>query len=97
MPHYCLCQGAPRVEALVDGLLDDLAARGGTVDLIEDFAYPLPVTVICEMMGVPTEDHATFADWSRILAASIDPDVLRGPEPPLMHPRSFPPRPASEP
>ncbi len=70
----------PRVHELVDGLLDDLEARDEPFDLIEDFAYPIPVTVICEMLGVPAQDHSTFADWSRILAASIDPPMLRTPE-----------------
>jgi len=75
---------APRVQTLVDELLDEMeesAARDdGVVDLVEHFAYPLPVTVICEMLGVPPTDHATFADWSRLLAHAIDPPVLRTPE-----------------
>src|SRR5680860_142337 len=49
-------QLAPRVQALVDELLSQMeaAAAGGdgTIDLVEQFAYPLPVTVICEMLGV---------------------------------------------
>jgi len=70
----------PRIQHLVDGLLDNLAETEGPVDLIDDYAYPLPVTVICEMLGVPSEDHETFAEWSRILAASVDPIALRSPE-----------------
>jgi cytochrome P450 len=62
----------PRIQQLVDGLLD---ARAGSdsMEVIEDLAYPLPVGVICEMMGVPTADHATFKEWSRALARSLDP------------------------
>lgn len=75
---------AGRVQTLVDELLAAMSqtARSGdgTVDLVEQFAYPLPVTVICEMLGVPAADHATFADWSRLLAHAIDPPVLRTPE-----------------
>lgn len=75
---------AGRVQTLVDELLAAMShtarAGDGTVDLVEQFAYPLPVTVICEMLGVPATDHATFADWSRLLAHAIDPPVLRTPE-----------------
>lgn len=75
---------AGRVQTLVDELLAAMShtarAGDGTVDLVEQFAYPLPVTVICEMLGVPAADHATFADWSRLLAHAIDPPVLRTPE-----------------
>ncbi len=52
----------PRVEALTDSLLDDLAERagGGPVDLVRDFAWKLPLAVVCELLGVPEEDHELF-------------------------------------
>ncbi|MFJ2264623.1 cytochrome P450 [Streptomyces sp. NPDC087844] len=55
-----------RVEAIVDGLLDALPghAEDGVVDLVEHFASPLPITVICEMVGVPGEDLDTWRAWS---------------------------------
>jgi cytochrome P450 len=53
---------------------------GDTIDLIERFAAPLPVTVICEMLGVPAADHALFGSWSTDLARSVDPGILRSPE-----------------
>jgi cytochrome P450 len=69
----------PRVEAITASLLDAVEARaadrdgpGGedTVDLIEAFAFPLPVTVICELLGVPARDQARFRGWSRALLSS---------------------------
>jgi cytochrome P450 len=50
----------PRVQTIVDDLLDDLAALGpdGPADLIAAFAFPLPFTVICELLGVPEPDRA---------------------------------------
>ncbi len=50
----------PRVQELVDGLLDGIAAAGpdGTVDLVTAFAFPLPYTVICELLGLPEADRA---------------------------------------
>lgn len=50
----------PRVQAIVDELLDDIAAQGpdARVDLVESFAFPLPFTVICELLGVPEPDRA---------------------------------------
>jgi cytochrome P450 len=65
----------PRIIAIVDELLNRIAQRGGQFDLIEDLAYPLPVVVIAELLGVPAEDRATFHDWSADLAASLDPLV----------------------
>ncbi|MFC3995449.1 cytochrome P450 [Nocardiopsis sediminis] len=55
----------PRVEQITEKLLDDLPrhAEDGTVDLIEHFAYPLPITVICELVGVAEEDRPRWRDW----------------------------------
>ncbi len=55
----------PRVEALVDGLLDALVAATPPVDLHEALSFPLPVLVICELLGVPYEDRDRFRTWSR--------------------------------
>jgi cytochrome P450 len=64
----------PDVSALVDGLLDQIAAKGG-FDVVEDFAYPLPVAVICRLLGVPLEDEPQFSHASALLAQSLDPFV----------------------
>jgi cytochrome P450 len=57
-----------RVRALVDELLDGFVARGET-DLVAGFAYPLPATVIAEIMGAPPADRDSFKAWSDALAA----------------------------
>ena len=67
-------------EAITAELIGAMAARRGTVDLIEAFAYPLPVRVICTLLGVPARDEAIFTDWSRGIARSVDPSILRTPE-----------------
>jgi cytochrome P450 len=59
----------PRIETLVEGILDAAERRGG-LELVS-FAYPLPV--IAETLGVPAEDWPRFRAWSRVLAASLDP------------------------
>ena len=62
----------PGIQVLVDGLLDE-AERRGEIDLMRDFAYPLPATVIAEMLGVPAADAPRFMRWSNDLAALLDP------------------------
>jgi cytochrome P450 len=62
----------PEIRALVDGLLDRIAAEG-RFDVVEDFAYPLPVAVICRLLGVPIEDEPQFSRASALLAQSLDP------------------------
>jgi cytochrome P450 len=57
-----------RVEALVDHFLDALAARTSPVDLHEAHSFPLPVLVICELLGVPSEDREQFRRWSTDMA-----------------------------
>ncbi|MDT3443887.1 cytochrome P450 [Pseudofrankia sp. BMG5.37] len=69
----------PRIEALVDGLIDNSLAAG-EFDLIDTIAYPLPLTVVCELLGVPGADHPQVQEWSQPLARSFDPDVLVRPE-----------------
>jgi cytochrome P450 len=71
----------PRIEEIVDERLGEVEARGdGGMDVVTDLAYPLPVMIICELLGVPAEDHATFQGWSSDLAHSIDPNPLISPE-----------------
>ncbi|HET8626992.1 MAG TPA: cytochrome P450 [Thermomicrobiales bacterium] len=60
----------PHVQALVDGLLDRMAAAGPPADLHEALSFPLPVVVICELLGVPFEDRERFRAWSDAVARS---------------------------
>ncbi|MET9885685.1 cytochrome P450 [Streptomyces sp. NPDC006430] len=57
----------------VTGLIDNLGDPT-RIDLVEQFAYPFPVTMICRLLGVPREDEARFHVWADTLAASLDPD-----------------------
>ena len=60
----------PRVAEITASLLDAMPT-GGQVDLLEAFAFPLPITVICELLGVPDSDRANFRAWTRAVL-SID-------------------------
>jgi cytochrome P450 len=53
----------PRVQAIADALLDAVQDRG-EMDLIDDYAFPLPIIVIAELLGVPAEDRNKFRQWS---------------------------------
>jgi cytochrome P450 len=66
------------VRDLVNRLLDDMVARGDSADLVEELARPLPVTVICDLLGVPREDHKIFSEWTQALVsdATAKGDVL---------------------
>ena len=65
----------PRVQQIVDGLLDRVA-DAHVMDLIDDFAYPLPVIVICELLGVPVEDQERFRGWGLDIARGLDAILL---------------------
>ncbi|MEV7770825.1 cytochrome P450 [Kitasatospora sp. NPDC086791] len=56
----------PRIQRTTDRLLDALAAAGPGADLVATVARPLPVTVICELLGVPVADQERFGAWSRV-------------------------------
>jgi pentalenolactone synthase len=58
----------PHVEALTAGLHDRLARRDPPADLIEALAVPLPILVICELLGVPYGDRARFRTWTQAAA-----------------------------
>ncbi|WP_432146042.1 cytochrome P450 [Streptomyces sp. bgisy084] len=54
----------PQMTAIADQLLDEMTGRGSSGDLKAHFAFPLPVYVICDMLGVPAEDRDRFSYWS---------------------------------
>jgi cytochrome P450 len=56
-------QLAGRIQTIADDLLDRVQTRG-RMDLIEDFAFPLPITVVAELLGIPARDRARFRRWS---------------------------------
>ncbi|MGA7375663.1 MAG: hypothetical protein WBW36_04910, partial [Candidatus Sulfotelmatobacter sp.] len=57
----------PQVEAIVDRMLSPLQ-HGSEVELMGEFANPMPVRIISEMLGIPQELHDTFVNWSRAIA-----------------------------
>ncbi|MER5548716.1 cytochrome P450 [Streptomyces sp. NPDC002589] len=60
----------PRIQEHTDALLDAMAAAEPPVDLVPAFAFQVPVTVICELLGVPFADREDFAAWSRVFLAT---------------------------
>ena len=64
----------PRIVELVDELLDE-AAEAGELDVIAGLGRPLPVAVIAQMLGGPTEDQDRFRSWSESLAHTVDPEM----------------------
>ena len=60
----------PEIQAVVDRLINDLG-NGGRIDIVDQFSYPLPVTVICELFGVPREDEPQFHVWGDELTAAL--------------------------
>ncbi|MFF0462588.1 cytochrome P450 [Streptomyces mexicanus] len=74
------------LSAIVGELIDDLAdglAGGGEVDVVDQFAYPFPVTVICRLLGVPREDEPRFRAWVDPIVAALDPETRNDPGAPV--------------
>lgn len=72
--------GARRVERLrtravelADELLDGMIAAGRPADLVEDFAIPMPTTIICEVLGLPAKDHRMLWHWAETVLSAISP------------------------
>ncbi|MEZ3181769.1 cytochrome P450 [Streptomyces pimonensis] len=69
---------APRIQKTTDALLDRmLAAPDGRADLVEALSFPLPIAVICELLGVPDLDQESFRTWSNDALGAADPEVRK--------------------
>ncbi|MGA8118151.1 MAG: cytochrome P450 [Actinocatenispora sp.] len=66
---------APHIQRITDDLIDAAAARG-ELDVVRDLAYPLPVRIICELLGVPDADHGLMRDWTTPLSRSLEPEFM---------------------
>lgn len=64
----------PRVQQMVDEILDGMAERGGG-DVVAELAFPLPFDVISEMLGMPESDKDQVAEWSSALVKTLDPVI----------------------
>ncbi|ADJ13511.1 cytochrome P450 [Halalkalicoccus jeotgali] len=64
----------PRIRELTREILDDALEGEGEMDLVSEFAYPLPVVVIAELLGVPVEDRDRFKEWSDAIVSSASDD-----------------------
>jgi len=69
----------PRMVEVANELVDAALAMG-SVDLVQALTYPLPVTIIAEIIGVPTEDSARFKDWSDKLVETLGSGLLAAPD-----------------
>src|SRR4051794_30761490 len=65
----------PRIRGIVADLLDRLEPRGA-MDVIQDFAHVLPVTVICDMLGIPDADRPRFLNKTGLNTRMLDPDPM---------------------
>lgn len=64
----------PWLTEVTTNLIDNFAGKD-RVDIVDDFAYPLPVTAICKVLGVPLEDQPRFREWADAIIESVDPNT----------------------
>jgi cytochrome P450 len=67
----------PEIQKFVEGLAADLP-KNGTADLVDQFAYPLPVSVICGLLGVPPQDEPQFRVWTEGIVKGLDAQEQEG-------------------
>ena len=74
-----IAQLEPRIREICDEMIDGLCAANerGAADLIEHLGYPLPVVVIAELLGIPTDRRADFKRWSDAMVGEVAPGVDR--------------------
>ncbi len=62
--------------AYANQLIDAMVAKGDSANIVEEFALPLPIQMLCNLLGIPAEDHAKFEKWasSTLAVANVDPD-----------------------
>lgn len=65
----------PRIEQITDELLDAMAGKD-EVELLQEYAYPLPIRVICELLGIPYEDRDEFIAWSHTMVSTATPEEI---------------------
>jgi cytochrome P450 len=66
----------PRIEEIADELIDTVESRG-EMDLVDDFAFPLPITVIAELLGIPVADRDRFRRWTNaIITPALTPEEM---------------------
>ncbi|MFB6603684.1 cytochrome P450 [Streptomyces noursei] len=72
-PHspHLISDLEPEIRRIVDGLLDTMQGKS-RIDAVDEFAYPLPVTVICNVLGVPLEDEPRFHNWIETALDALD-------------------------
>ncbi|MFD6533307.1 cytochrome P450 [Streptomyces sp. NPDC060184] len=71
-------QLVPRVQRMTDDLLDAMLAEPGrATDLVDALSFPLPMAVICELLGVPDMDRVSFREWSNTALSSTDAEARR--------------------
>ncbi len=60
----------PQIQKIVDRLLDKMEDQGGPIDLVENFSQPMPVEVMCQLLGVPPSDTPKFKEWAGIFLST---------------------------
>lgn len=64
----------PRITSLVDGYLDQMEDQG-TMEIVGDFSFKLPIEVVCDMLGVPAEDRQLLRDWANAILTALEPSI----------------------